>query len=78
MKTISLLITIILLYGSIRETKKVESKVYSFSDARIEKTATGEKRQLIDGETTHLENFEIHTTTINPGKVPHGSHIHSD
>ena len=78
MKAISLLITIILLYGSIRETKKVESKVYSFSDARIEKTGTGEKRQLIEGETTHLENFEIHTTTLNPGKVPHGSHVHSD
>lgn len=58
--------------------EKVESKVYSFSKARVEKTSSGEKRQLIDGETTHLENFEIHTTKLNPGTVPHGSQIHTD
>ncbi len=78
MKAIFLLISVIFLYGITIKTDKVESKVYSFSDARIEKTSSGEKRQLIDGETTHLENFEIHTTTLNPGKVPHGSHIHTD
>lgn len=58
--------------------EKVESKVYSFSDAKIEKTSSGEKRQLIDGETTHLENFEIHTTMLEPGKAPHGSQVHAD
>jgi (S)-ureidoglycine aminohydrolase len=56
----------------------VESKVYSFSKATVEKTSSGEKRQFIDGETTHLENFEIHTTMLEPGKAPHGSQIHAD
>ena len=32
---------------------------------------------MIDGETTHLENFEIHTTMLKPGKAPHGSQVHS-
>lgn len=60
------------------EVEKVQSGVYSFSKAKIEKTGSGEKRQLIDGETTHLENFEIHTTMLEPGKAPHGSHVHAD
>ncbi len=57
---------------------RVESKVYSFSKAEIMKTNSGEKRQMIDGETTHLENFEIHTTMLEPGTAPHGSQIHAD
>lgn len=59
-------------------TDKIESKVYSFSKATVEKTKTGEKRQLMDGETTHFENFEIHTTMLTPGNAPHGSHTHTD
>lgn len=78
MKAISFLISMILLYGISPKTDKVESKVYSFSEVKVEKTGTGEKRQLIDGETTHLENFEIHTTTLNPGTAPHGSHVHAN
>lgn len=78
MKANVFLICVFFLFYSSRKTDKVESKVYSFSEAKIEKTSTGEKRQFIAGETTHLENFEIHTTTLNPGKVPHGSQIHSD
>ncbi len=57
---------------------RVESKVYSFSEAKVVKTNSGEKRQLIDGETTHLESFEIHTTMLEPSKAPHGSQIHTD
>lgn len=47
----------------------VESKVYSFSKVRAEKTETGIIRQLIDNSTTHFENFEIHSLTIEPGKI---------
>jgi (S)-ureidoglycine aminohydrolase len=47
----------------------VESKVYSFSKARTEKTDFGTVRQMIDNSTTHMENFEIHATTVNPGKM---------
>jgi (S)-ureidoglycine aminohydrolase len=58
--------------------KQIESGVYSFSKAKVEKTDSGEKRQLIDGATTSMENFEIHATTLNPGKAPHGSQIHAE
>ncbi len=78
MKSIILFICGIFLISFFPKPDKVDSKVYSFSEAKVEKTSAGEKRQLIDGETTHLENFEIHTTMLNPGKVPHGSQVHSD
>ena len=78
MKIITLLLVILELFSDEPKLKSVESKVYSYSNAVVEKTNSGEKRNLIDGETTHLENFEIHATTLNPGKAPHGSQIHPD
>lgn len=58
--------------------ENIKSRVYSFSDAKVEKTATGEKRPMMDGETTHMRSFEIHTTMLEPGKMPHGSQVHAD
>lgn len=78
MKTTAILLGLLLFLNNSLKTDRVESKVYSFSKAKVEKTNSGEKRQLIDGETTHLENFEIHTTMLEPGKAPHGSQIHAD
>lgn len=78
MKTIAFLVVFLFVFSTLSMAEKVESKVYSFSKATVEKTSSGEKRQLIDGETTHLENFEIHTTMLEPGKAPHGSQVHSN
>ena len=78
MKAIAFFIGALLLFNNVEKPDEVESKVYSFSKAKIEKTNSGEKCQLIDGETTHLENFEIHTTMLEPGKAPHGSQVHAD
>ncbi len=78
MKSITLLVFLICFFGNGSKNELVESKVYSFSKAEIVKTDSGEKRQFIDGETTHLSNFEIHTTMLEPGKAPHGSQIHTD
>ncbi|HSO88303.1 MAG TPA: cupin domain-containing protein [Draconibacterium sp.] len=78
MKTTAILLGLLLFFNNGLKTERVESKVYSFSKTKVEKTNSGEKRQLIDGETTNLENFEIHTTTLEPGKVPHGSQVHAD
>ena len=78
MKTTAIFLTLLFFFGNGSKTERVESKVYSFSDAKVEKTSSGEKRQMIDGETTHLENFEIHTTMLEPGKAPHGSQVHAD
>jgi len=78
MKAIAFFIGALFLFNTVEKGGEIESKVYSFSEAKIEKTKSGEKRQLIDGETTHLENFEIHTTMLEPGKAPHGSQVHTD
>lgn len=78
MKSIALIATLVFFFGNLSNLNRVESKVYSFSKAKVEKTGSGEKRQLIDGETTHLENFEIHATTLDPGKAPHDSQVHTD
>lgn len=78
MKSIVLFIYGIFLISFFPKPDKVNSKVYSFSEAKVEKTSTGDKRQLIEGETTHLENFEIHATTLKPGTAPHGSQVHAD
>lgn len=78
MKIITLFLVILGLFSIEPKLKSVESKVYSYSNAIVEKTNSGEKRNLINGETTHLENFEIHVTTLNPGKAPHESQIHTD
>ncbi len=78
MKTTAIFLGMFLFFNNGSFIEQVESKVYSFSKAKIEKTSSGEKRQLIDGETTHLENFEIHTTMLEPGNAPHGSQVHAD
>jgi len=78
MKILLLFLTLICFFGTEPKTTVVESKVYSFSNAVVEKSVSGEKRNLINGETTHLENFQIHATTLFPGKAPHGSQIHAE
>jgi len=76
MKIVTLFLIILWISNAEPKLKSVESKVYSYSNAVVEKTASGEKRNLINGETTHLQNFEIHATTLFPGKTPHKSQIH--
>jgi (S)-ureidoglycine aminohydrolase len=78
MKTLTLFLSILGIFSDEPKLKSVESIVYSYSNAVVEKTESGEKRNLINGETTFLENFQIHVTTLNPGKAPHESQIHTD
>ncbi|MBN1822463.1 MAG: cupin domain-containing protein [Prolixibacteraceae bacterium] len=72
------LITVVIFSLFMKDSGHIESKVYSFSDTPLQKTETGGKRQIIDGSTFHMENFEIHATTLNPGLAPHGSQVHTD
>jgi (S)-ureidoglycine aminohydrolase len=32
----------------------------------------------MEGSTTSLSLFEVHTSTLEPGKVPHPPHVHND
>jgi (S)-ureidoglycine aminohydrolase len=78
MKLLMFIIGFLAVVGWNGTDNRVESGIYSFSKTPFIKTETGGKRQLMDGETTHMERFEIHATTLNPGQAPHGSQIHAD
>lgn len=57
---------------------KLDSKVIDWATLQVKKTKTGERRELFDGPTGTLRNFEGHVTTIRPGEVPHAAHRHPD
>lgn len=54
------------------------STVVDWSKLPVKPTKTGERRELFDGPTATLRNFEGHVTTIKPGEVPHAAHRHPD
>ncbi|MFC2116307.1 cupin domain-containing protein [Bacteroidota bacterium] len=58
--------------------EKLKSFVYDWNDLEVTQTTSGERRQIFEGSTNTLSYFEAHVTTLNPGKAPHGSHVHSD
>lgn len=68
------------LNSSAAETVKptVKSTVVDWSKLVVKPTKTGERRELFDGPTATLNNFEGHVTTINPGESPHAPHRHPD
>ena len=58
--------------------EKLNTYAYDWEKLEVKKTKSGEKRQIFEGHTNDLSYFEVHVTTLNPGKAPHGSHVHSD
>jgi (S)-ureidoglycine aminohydrolase len=76
-QTVLLLFTFI--SGScLAQVSSVPSQVYNWRNLPIIKEETRDRRQMIDGSTSDLASLEIHTSTLEPGKAPHGSHTHSD
>lgn len=61
-----------------QSNNKLTTAVYEWEKLSVTKTSSGEKRQLLEGQTSVLPYLEIHVTTLNPGKAPHGSHVHTD
>lgn len=61
-----------------QDMDKLNTHVYDWNKLEIKKTNSGEKRQIFEGKTNELSYFEVHVTTLNPGKAPHGSHVHDD
>ena len=64
--------------ASVAQVKSLGSGVFNWNDLKVEKSETNERRQILDGKTLDLEYFEIHTSTLEPGKAPHASHTHDD
>jgi (S)-ureidoglycine aminohydrolase len=60
------------------QNDSLPSAVYAWNNLKVEKTATGERRSIMEGSTTHLSYLEIHATTIDAGKAPHAPHQHPE
>ncbi|MCG6188223.1 cupin domain-containing protein [Maribellus maritimus] len=80
MKTLILLLPILFLGNTFQTVpeKKLSTKVYDWNALKIEKTNSGERRQILEGKTNALDYLEIHVTTLDPGNAPHASHVHTD
>jgi (S)-ureidoglycine aminohydrolase len=52
------------------------SFVVNWDTLRVQPTDRGEKRELFDRQTALFAKFELHATTLNPGKVSHAPHVH--
>jgi (S)-ureidoglycine aminohydrolase len=54
------------------------SGVYYWNKLEPVKEETRVRRQVLNGKTLALENFEAHTSSLEPGKAPHSPHVHND
>jgi len=54
----------------------MHSRVFQWSDLKVEPTQVGERRGVFDAPTANLTRFECHITTLNPGEAPHAPHRH--
>src|SRR6186713_743556 len=61
-----------------QKNDSIISGVYHWNKLEPIKEDTRVRRQVLDGKTFALENFEIHASTLEPGKAPHPPHTHAD
>jgi len=61
-----------------QKTDSLEPKVYYWNKLEAKKEDTRIRRQVLEGSTTSLSYFEVHTSTLEPGKTPHPPHTHED
>ena len=54
------------------------SGVYYWNKLEPIKEDSRVRRQVLEGKTFALEYFEIHASTLEPGKAPHPPHTHTD
>src|SRR5678810_1361333 len=79
MKKIFFLLFIINALTSVgQKNDSLLSGVYHWKTLEPIKEDTRVRRQVLDGKTFALENFEIHASTLEPGKAPHPPHTHAD
>ena len=70
---------LLVLAGSIQAGDDlVTPTVYAWDDLEVERTKTGERRQVFKGPTTAFEYLQVHVSTVEPGTAMHGAHTHDD
>jgi len=77
-KAVILYFTVLSIGNLNAQQQPINSDAYRFNDLKVEKEATRETRQVLEGSTRDLEILEIHTTSLEPGKSPHPPHTHDD
>lgn len=77
---ILLLSTFILFTSALagQKTDSLLSGVYYWDKLEQKKEDTRIRRQVLEGRTFTLSYFEIHASTLEPGKAPHPPHVHDD
>ena len=79
MKKLFFLLLIINTISSLaQKNDSLLSNVYYWDKLEAKKEDTRIRRQVLDGKTLALDNFEVHTSTLEPGKAPHPPHVHDD
>ena len=79
MKSLLLFITIATTSSLVaQKTDSLPARVYELEKIKPEKEATRIVKHVMEGTTTSLSYFEVHTTTIEPGKATHPPHVHDD
>ena len=63
---------------SAQKTDSLPARVYHWTTLEPIKEDTRVRRQVLEGSTTSLANFEVHASTLEPGKAPHPPHTHAD
>jgi mannose-6-phosphate isomerase-like protein (cupin superfamily) len=56
----------------------IPSSVIDISKLRVQPNAVGSRRDVFNGPTTTLDNFESHITTVNVGQSSHMPHTHGN
>jgi len=79
MKKIFLLLFIIISLTTVgQKNDSLLSGVYYWNKLETVKEDTRIRRQVLEGKTFALSYFEIHTSTVEPGKASHLPHVHDD
>jgi len=71
-------IILCLQFSVAQKTDSIGPGVYHWNDLKLIKEDTRVRRQILEGSTTSLSHFEVHASTLDPGKAPHPPHMHQD
>jgi (S)-ureidoglycine aminohydrolase len=71
MKIIPSILSFLMTTSLSAQSDSLSSKVYSWSNAPVQKVGKMERRQVLNGSTLDLTNLEIHTSTLLPGEINH-------
>ncbi len=78
MKKLLLLLAVIHSLASMAQTDSLPPRVYDWDSLTPVKEESRIRSQVMEGSTTALAYFEVHSSAIEPGKAPHPPHVHAD